>query len=321
MSSSKFEVIKPPKRIKFKRFCRGIYRKHRKEFITYKKGVPPIVNICNLMKILVARLKPEINKNYVRNSKYKEIDFIRGIIEIIRNNTFWSRYNGKVPGKYLNKRHNQYCEWGVYECLYRIILHEYFKRKKFTKLHQQSIDSTFVSNLFGSEWYGRNSQYKFKNGYNLQFQVDINGLPFAAAIGTGNANDFPVGVALLKSSTFVETESERVKKNNRYKQVLYADSAYYGKELYNLLKKKGITPRIDGKYRNTRDPIKRAKITNDKKKYKKVSGKRMVVENCNSWIKMYPKIQRVIEKTIKSYKGLLLLSMSILAIGKIGKGK
>lgn len=73
---------------------------------------------------------------------------------------FWCRYHGKVNGKYLNKRHNKYVKWNVYECLYRIILLSYYSTNNFNKLKYQAIDSTFIKNIYGSEIYGRCKQYK-----------------------------------------------------------------------------------------------------------------------------------------------------------------
>ena len=149
----RFSIIKPPIRIKFKKFCKNIYKRYNKYYISYSNN-KPFLNIHLLMELIVNKLRPKINASFVRNKKYTEMDFINGIIEVIENNTYWNRYTGKVPGKYLNKRHNQYCKWNVYECLYRIVLLSYFSTNKFNKLHYQCIDSTFISNLYGSEIYG-----------------------------------------------------------------------------------------------------------------------------------------------------------------------
>ena len=80
------------------------------------------------MNILIIELEPLKNNKYKLNNKYTNIDFINGIIEIINNNTFWSRYNGKIDGNYLNKKHNYYCCLGVYYYLYKIILLLYLKK-------------------------------------------------------------------------------------------------------------------------------------------------------------------------------------------------
>lgn len=318
MSNDTIQIIRPPMRIKYKKFCKHIHVKYRKQYTSYVNGKPSI-NICALMKILVDKLKPIVNEKYIRNRKYNESDFIEGIIDVIRNSSYWSRYNGKVPGKYLNKRHNDYCRWNVYECLYRIVLLPYYSTHKYNKLHHQSIDSTFVSNLFGCEMYGRNTNYKSKNGVNVTFNVDATGVPIRLAIAAGNRNDTPVAKELMESQPFIETNTLDVKNNNKYRQYLYADAGYDSKELCDILRKKGYTPITDINIRNTKDPKKLSVLKKQKRTYKKSQNKRLKVENCNSWIKMYPKIHRFIEKSIRSYSGLLLLSFSILVSKRLSK--
>jgi transposase len=45
--------------------------------------------------------------------------------------------------------------------------------------------------------------------------------------------------------------------------------------------------------------------------------KRIVVENFFAWLKRYPKIDRIYEKTNLSYKGLLLMASSIIIFNRI----
>ena len=314
----KFVVIRPPTRIKYKRFCKNIYKKYNKHYISYSDLGKPILNISLLMEILVNKLKPKINTSFVRNKKYEEIDFINGIIDVIQNNTYWTRYKGKVPGKYLNKRHNQYCDWNVYECLLRIVLLSYYSTNKFNKLHYQSIDCTFITNLYGSEIYGRNSKYKFKNGINMSFIVDAQGQPISVGINPGNEHDSIIVKEQLSTEFFVDTDTKSVKNNNKYQQCMIGDSAYHSKEIYDILKRKGYKISTDINFRNTKDENKRKELEKMKKRYeKKYQNKRMKVEHCNSWIKKYPKLSRLTEKSIKSFTGLLLLGISLLAKGKI----
>jgi len=312
---SKFVILTPPIRIKYKKFCKNIHDKYSKYYIYYVND-KPCIDIAHLMKILVNKLKPHVNGAYVRHKKYDEIDFINGIIEVIQNNTYWNRYKGTISGKYLNKRHNQYCKWNVYECLYRIVLLMYFSTQKYNKLHHQSIDSTFISNLYGTEIYGRNSKYH-KNGINTTFIVDQQGTPIAAAINGGNRHDSKVVEKILNQPFFTETNTKSVCRNNKYRQYMLADSAYHNKNVYEILMKKGYTPITDANIRNTQDEQKKKEIIKIKQKYKKYQKKRLKVENCNAWVKKYPKISRIIEKSVKSFCGLLLLALSFIANNKL----
>jgi hypothetical protein len=75
---------------------------------------------------------------------------------------------------------------------------------------------------------------------------------------------------------------------------------------------------MDVNKRNTKNKILLRKMDADKRKYRKIQNKRLVVENFNSWIHKYPKLDRVIEKSTKSFNGLLLLGCSILVNNKLG---
>ena len=63
---------------------------------------------------------------------------------------------------------------------------------------------------------------------------------------------------------------------------------------------------------NARRVYKNRKNRSLKKKYIKIYHKRIIVENFFSWIKAYPKIDKIYEKSLESYRGLLLLGISML---------
>jgi hypothetical protein len=310
------KVINFPVRIKYKKFCKNIYKQYRRTYISYDEDGKPIIDINFLMNILVSKLKPKVNTTYIRNKKYEEIDFINGIIDVINNCAYWNRYKGLINGKYLNKRHNMYNKWGVYECLLRIILLSYFSTNKFNKLKNQAIDSTFIKNLYGNDIYGRNVKYKSKNGINISGIVDYNGVPISLAITPANNHDSMVAIEQLKHF-IIEPETKKVKNNNKYKQNMFGDASYYTKNVHDILRKLGYTPITDTNKRNVKNPFLLKKIKKDKNKYIKKGVKRLVVERFNAWIHEYPKIDRFIEKSIESFKGLLLLACSLKVLRKI----
>jgi hypothetical protein len=229
---------------------------------------------------------------------------------------YWNRYKGRINGKYLNKKHNQYVEWHVYECLYMITLMTYYSNNKYDKLKYQSIDSTFITNLYGSEMYGRNVKYKSKNGIKISTKVDNNGVANSIAFASGNLND----VTILKEQInyeLIETNSKKVMNNNKYKQYILGDSGYYVKEIKKSFEKKGYTVITDVNKRGAKKKSILEKINNDKKKYITKQVKRLPIERSYSWIKKYPKLLTVVEKTTKSYKGLFLLAYSKIVGKKI----
>ncbi len=260
---NRFEVIKPSFHAKYKKLCKSIYNGSHKKFIQVKDS-KPFINIPTLMEILITKLKPTVKVQYIRYKKYEEIDFINGIVEIISNCSYWNRY--KVPGKYLNKRHNEYTKWGVYECLYRIVLRAYFNTTKFHKLQYQCIDSTFVPNLFGKDVYGRNPQYKSKNGVKISAITDRNGVPISLAIGAGNRHD---SLILDKhvNHELIDTESKRVSKNNKYKQFVLGDAGYFSENLKRKFDKQQKILLTDVNNKNTKDKAKLKILIKQKRKY------------------------------------------------------
>ncbi len=100
---------------------------------------------------------------------------------------------------------------------------------------------------------------------------------------------------------FKECDIEETKKRT----YLLADKGYDSDEIRNILKKKGYIPIIAHR-RNKKN--KRSLKKNEIKIYKK----RIIVENLFAWIKRYPKIDKIYEKKMDAYMGLLLLCVSII---------
>ena len=307
-------IIKPQTNIKYKKLCKNIYNKNHKDFIN-KSNKGTSINIHKLMGILIDKLEPIKNKS-IRKPKYTQMDFIEGIIDVLNNNTYWVRYKGKVSGSYLNSKHNEYCKLGVYDLMYYIILEIYFKDSKYHKLQNQSIDTTFIRNLYGTELTQRNPQYKSKKGIKVSSIVDSNGVAFSYAISKGAKNDAKIAQKQI-NNCIINPDTKRVKNNNRYKQNIYADAGYDSKELIEELQKKGYKVTTDVNIRNTKDPVKKKKLMKRKIKYLKCASKRSIIERSYAWIHKYSKLNRFIEKSIRSYTGLLLLASSIIVSGKI----
>lgn len=107
----------------------------------------------------------------------------------------------------------------------------------------------------------------------------------------------------------VDLNTQRNSKVNRYKQNFLADGGYHSEANKKYLKESGYVPIIAYNKRNTRDKelIRKNKLTaNEERIYKK----RRIIESTFSWMKNYPVINQNYQKTIESYKGLLLLVSS-----------
>jgi hypothetical protein len=315
MVPNQIEVIKPIVTKKFKSFCGMVQRKFKRDFIQNDT-----LDLKKLMVILIDLLTPKKDLQFVHHKKYTTNDFVNGIFDMIDNGSYWNRYKGLISGKYLNRKHNEYCKLGVYHCLYRLVLLNYFSTHKFNKLQYQSVDSSFLTNLYGKDIYGRNVKYKSKNGLKVSTITDRNGVPFNIAIGGGNEHDLKIAKKQIGNS-YYDAETERVAYNNKYKQTLFGDSAYHDNELRNRLMAKGYTVITDVNIRNTKCPKKLKILERQKAIYLKNCRKRFIVESSYSWMKKFPKLERVIEKTSSSFIGLLLLGSSITASRKYNKEK
>ena len=76
------------------------------------------------------------------------------------------------------------------------------------------------------------------------------------------------------------------------------------------MKLKGYIPIIPKrKTKNTKTSLTKNEI--------KIYKKRIIVENFFSWLKKYPKIDKIYEKTIASYTGLLMMVISLIIFNRI----
>ena len=213
---------------------------------------------------------------------------------------------GKIDGRVLNNKHNYYEKIGVYQQLYEVNLKKYIKKNK-KELNILSMDSTFIQNKNGKEKIGRNVFYKNKKGIKVTTIVDTKGVPIKVSINKGNRHDAKIAPKILK-----QLETNRLGNNkiiNKYTKYVLADKGYESKKIRRLIKRKNYKP-IIGRRKNNKN---KKYIT---KKNLEIYKKRIIVENCFAWIRMYPKIDKMYEKTIKSYRGLLLLAISIIIFKK-----
>lgn len=258
-------------------------------------------NLIDVMEKIIIEMDKK-NEKYVRNKKYTIQDYVCGIIEVISNNISWRKYQGKINGRVLNNKHNYYAKIGVYDKLFRTNIEKYLKNTKGKTTKELSMDSSFVTNKYGKENIGRNIYYKNKRGRKITVITDTKGIPIIVSLNEGNKHDAKIAKEVLKEIPNNESKEEKV---------IMADKAYDSKEIRKIIKTKKYKPIIPKR------KYKGSKRRSLKKKEIKRYRKRIIVENFFAWIKMYPKIDKIYEKTVKSYWGLLLLSISMLIYKRI----
>lgn len=279
----------------------------------------PINNLINEIIDAVTLLSPIKDDNFKRNVRYTLKDYVIGIIDVVKNNTSWNSYNGIMNGNTLRKKHNEWVKLGVYEYVYKKIVKKYLKTTKITEeLKYQSIDSTFIEDINGSKYSSYNFIYKRRKGeaskgIKVTSLVTTKGIPISINVDPGNKYDSPLLPAVI-NNCFIDCNTKKYANHNRYKQYLLADKGYDSKNNKKLLIKKGYTPLIIQNRKNIKNKQLLQVLGNHQKK---IYGKRIIIENYHSWLKKFCKVKSLYEHNIDSYKGLLLLSISVIISRRI----
>ena len=218
------------------------------------------------------------------------------------------------------------------------------KTTRITKeLKYQSIDSTFVEDINGSKFSSYNKIYKRRKGeaskgIKISSLVTTKGIRIN--IDSGNKYDSPLLPKII-NNCIINTNTKKYTNHNRYKQYLFADSGYDSKENHDFLINKGyiwckyVAPnaRKNSIYnashckvepydipiiiQNKRN-IKNMKLLRKRnKRQNEIYKKRSIIENYHSWLKKFPKIKLLYERNIYSYRGLVLLGISVLIYRRI----
>jgi transposase len=245
------------------------------------------------------------NKYHTR--KHSEITYFSEILNLLYTCPYWNRYNGKISGKYLNKKHNEYIKNGIYNSLYSEVLKEYIRCKKHDIFKYISTDTSFIVNKYCTKL-KRNKFYKSKKGLKVSAIVDAKGIPLSLIVENGNVNDSKIFNETY-NELMISTNANKYKKSNRHKQYFLADKGYSTKNIESFLKQKGYEPIIAFNKRNIKDKTKIKKFT---KLQNSIYKKRIVVENYFAWLKQYPKLTQVYESSMTGYLNLVYLVTSFI---------
>lgn len=255
-------------------------------------------------------IKGHYTVNYP-SRKVDEITYFKEIVYVLTSNTYWSRYRGPIKWKVLHNKHIEYIKNGFYNELYKRIINQYIQKKGYSILKIQSTDTSFIPNKCCSKL-PRNKYYKSKRGLKISSINDINGIPLSLIVSEGSKNDSKLLIDTYNEMT-INPQTNKYKQSNRHKQYFLADKGYDTNEVRTFLNNKGYQTIIAYNKRNTKDNNKLKRLSN---KEKKIYKKRIVVENYYSWIKQFPKLMFVFEKSINNYKQLLYLATSMLIFNR-----
>ena len=248
------------------------------------------------------------------STKYSNKDYFIAILDVFERFTYWSDYKGNIKWKTLHNKFRVLIKLNFFEIIFKNALTEYLQKNKSEKLKYQLIDSTAIINKQGKELIDFGHKGGKKRITNVSLICDSFGAPLAVHQFNGSRNDSTTIKETLNKIP-INLKTEEASENNKHKRYFLADSGYCSIENRKMLNKRKYVPLIWYNKRNTKN----AKILN-KKKFNKteqeIYKKRRIVESTFSWIKKFPKINCLYEKTSSSFTGLLFLASSYILINK-----
>jgi len=271
--------------------------------------------------IFIDEMKKTYNKHKKKNGsivKHSHYKRFASLLNFVRNSCYWSRHNidadtGKrinpddPDGKFLNEIHLFLCKHGCYNNTYPKVLMEYLRVTEFKTLLNISVDSMFVSNVLG-KCCSRNPIYNNKPGLKIHALVDSNGVPLSIIITDCNVHD-SVPIDELFDNMFIDVDIFLA--NCHY---FLADSAYSALSIMHVLTSYGLEVIVGRNGQHVRNFDNIQEIEPDVlKKYKS----RGIVENFNSHLQRIPCLRSNYEKTIMSYKGLVMFYLSNYVCNKL----
>ena len=253
----------------------------------------------HIKKYIIA--KKLFKKNH--NSIY-DLDYILDVIEyVLKTGASWRTLDLAIFKKNNTKWQSIYYHFDkfskakVFENVYKELLARYFKENKSGKLKYISVDSAFIRNKYASN-VGFNGFCKKKKLSKLSLFVDANGVPISALLVKGNRNDCRIFDSNW-DDIYVDIQSYT--NNNKFKRYVLADTAYDTQKIHDKIKNKNITP-IIWKRKNRKEIIK------FNQREKGIYNKRIIVENCFSWLFQNQRIDKRMDKLTRNYYSFMFMA-------------
>lgn len=134
--------------------------------------------------------------------------------------------------------------------------------------------------------------------------VDSNGVPISALIIAGNHNDQKLFFKNWEN-TFIEIRS--TSSNNKHKRYLLADAIYDTNKVRETVKTKNIHPIIWYKKYKSSSLLKNKILSLQEKK---IFKRRIIIENCFSWVFQNQRTNKRFDKSNQSYLSFLFMAFT-----------
>lgn len=243
--------------------------------------------------------KPKHNSIYT-------LDRILGAIEcILKTGASWRSFDlsvfGDIKWQSIRYHFDKFRKAKVFENVYKQLLEDYFKTNKSGKLKYLSVDASFVRNKCASD-VGYNGFYKKKKWAKISLIVDSFGVPISALMVPGNMADSTI---FHKNMQNLMVEIKSNTNNNKHKRYMLADAAYDNNNVRDKINTNNITPIIWHVKRKRKNPEENKKFN---KRELKIYNKRIIVENCFSWIYQNERLTKRIDKSTSSYYAFMYMA-------------
>ena len=264
-----------------------------------------------LNKLLINSIKNRIKNsecykyfNFTYHTqKYCLTDILTEIVFIMRTGLPW-HFVTKIKYKTVYKSFRRLCNFNIFKNTYIELLNTYIKRKPNKKLSMQYMDSTCITNKYGSECVGRNKYCKNKNITKISLITDSKGIPINVKINSGN--NFDSEILCNQLNSFL------IDKNylDNYNNYILGDKGYCSNKLRTLLRDNNYNPIIPHNKRNTKDL---SKLKTLSEKEKRILNNRVIIEHTFGKIK---KISRRVDtrydRLLSTYENFLYMSLIVL---------
>ena len=260
----------------------------------------------------------DLIRNYVQihslfvpttNSKYT-LDQILDVIEyVLITGSSWRSldlpiFNStNIKWQSIYYHFQKFSKANVFKNVYLQLLNKYFKKDRSSKLKYLSVDTSFIRNQCSSN-VAFNGFVKKKRLSKLSMIVDSNGVPISALIIAGNHNDQKLFFKNWEN-TFIEIRS--TSSNNKHKRYLLADAIYDTNKVRETVKIKNIHPIIWYKKYKSSSLLKNKILSLQEKK---IFKRRIIIENCFSWVFQNQRTNKRFDKSNQSYLSFLFMAFT-----------
>ena len=260
------------------------------------------MNINNLNKRLINLYLKEINygnKSITKGRPDKEEinHYIDVIFKVIKTGIPWKILNEKL---HFSTYHKKFVKWNnldLFENIHKIII-KLLNYRNLLFIDDLYIDSTMTKNINGSEFIGSNHYDRNRNGNKISIIVTKNGIPIGLKLETSNVHDVNIVNDTIDNIS-IKIVGSRVG----------ADKGYISSTLKNNLKVNKNIDLITCNKSNSKNNINTIEENNFLKG-------RYIIENTNTWIKDYRRVNNRYEKKALNYEQLIFFSINNIILNK-----